>query len=128
MDWYLYIIDKNINVKCMIRFVWISLVCCGVANGVIYSLVAPPERYLYIGAVLLVCFILVGIHRHFTKDLLDEKRDYDEDYCSVFIVSAVTVLILALVALIVGVIAVAVGLITSGIGFVLASVRESTYA
>ena len=79
------------------------------------------------GVVLLICFILVGIHRHFTKSLVDENRDYDEDHSPIFIASSVTAVIVALIALITGSNAVAVGLLTAGVGFILASIRESMY-
>lgn len=111
----------------MIKFTWSGFVCCGVANGVIFSRVAPPERYLYMGLVLLICFILVAIHRHFTKYLVDENRDYDEDHSPLFIASSVTAVIVALIALIVGSSDVAIGLLTAGTGFVLASICESMY-
>ena len=127
MSEFLRISIGNLNVEYMIRFVWFSLVCCGVANGAIYSRVAPPERYLYVGAVLLICFILVGVHRHFTKSLVDENRDYDEDHSPIFMVSAVIAVILALIALIAGFVAIALGLLTAGVGFILASIRESMY-
>ena len=111
----------------MIKLVWVSLVCCGVASGAIYSQVAPPQKYVYMGLVLLVCFVLVWIHRHFTKHLVDENRDYDEDHSPIFIASSVTAVIVALFALIVGYVDVTIGLLTAGVGFVLASIRESMY-
>lgn len=111
----------------MIKFTWFGFVCCGIANGVVFSRVTTPERFIYMGVVLLICCALVAIHRHFTKGLVDENRDYDEEHSPIFIVSSVTVVIVALIALIAGSVAVAVGLLTAGMGFVLASVRESMY-
>jgi hypothetical protein len=112
----------------MIKLVWVGFVCCGIANGVIFSETASPEKYFYMAVVLLICFVFVGIHRHFTKHLVDENRDYDEDHRPIFLASAVAAVIVALIALIAGAIALSVGLLTAGVGFTLVIPRESNYA
>ena len=123
----LHVIIKT-KILIMIKFFWFSFVCCGVANGVIYSQVAPPEKYVYMGLVLLICFILVVIYRHFTRHFVNDNKDYDENHSPIFIISSVVTIIVTLIALIAGFVVVSIGLLTAGVGFVLSSIRESEYA
>lgn len=66
---------KNKIWKVMIIFLlWLGIVCCSVANGLIYDHVNTPERYYYMVVPSVVAVILLIIHRVYTRDWTYPKK------------------------------------------------------
>ena len=51
-----------------IFLIWLSLICCSVANGVFFREFGDPERLVFILASLVVSGIILIIHRKITKN------------------------------------------------------------
>jgi hypothetical protein len=79
----------------MVMFLlWLGLVCCGVANGLIYDHVQTPECCYYMAITSIIAVILLIIHRVYTRNW------YAEDHhSSVFGGSAVILFIVTLSSL-----------------------------
>lgn len=126
--------DKNINISIMVKFVWVALVCCGIANGLIYSYVASPTMYLYMLVVALLCCVLLVIHNHSTKkwcknrEKEEENMDYDEDHFPLFLNSTLLAFVLMLIACVVGSTACIIAMVTMLISFMIAALREALYS
>ena len=50
-----------------IFIIWLSLICCSVANGLFYANFGSPEKFVFMGTTLIVCGVLLYIHRRITK-------------------------------------------------------------
>lgn len=116
----------------MVKFVWVSLVCCGVANGLVYGYVKSPEKYLYMLVVAVVCCLLLVIHYRSTRKWCESRngednRDYDEDHFPIFINSTFVAFLLMLIACVFCHAYVVIGLLTMLISFIVASLREAIY-
>ena len=88
----------------MIKLVWLGLICCSAANAIICYFETIPN--VYILGVVLICCVLVWLHRHCTKKWCKQKleedskdgeviyRDYDEVRSSPFLSSFLVALVL----------------------------------
>ena len=116
----------------MVKFVWCGLICCGTANGLVYSYVESPEKYFYILGILMVCSILLMIHHRSTEKWCERKKDdnmdYDEENPRVFINSVLLAFVLLLIACIMGYVSCIIGLTTVLIAFIIAADREVNYS
>ena len=141
----------------MVKFVYFGLICCSVANGLIWYFKEIPDICML--AVLLICVFLILLYRHHTKKWCknedeqnhsndedihrddDNYRDYDVDRPSVFIVSffvaAVFLLILCLSLILILCLSVpyseivsscAIASLTAVVFFAVASLREARYS
>lgn len=111
----------------MLKFIWFGVAFCGIANGLLYSYVASPDKYIYMSVVALLCIGLILLYYHCTKNWLNNK-DYDEDHSMVFIPSAVV----SLIAIFIGFVTCAsldffVGVFTFGIPCGIMGKREHEY-
>ena len=52
----------------VIFLLWLGLVCCGVANGLIYDYVSTPGRYYYMMVPSIIAIILLIFHRIYTRE------------------------------------------------------------
>ena len=66
-------INKNSNVM-VIALLWLGLICCGVATGLIYDHVQAPQSYYYMVAIGTVDVILLIYHRIYTRDWCKPKK------------------------------------------------------
>ncbi len=51
-----------------IFFIWFMVICCGVANGLLYSNLGTPKNFVFISLVSVVCIVFLLFHRRITKD------------------------------------------------------------
>jgi len=115
--------------------VWIILICCSAANGLIYSDELLPHKYLYMAGVLVVSAVMIIFYYRHTKSWCIEgefghKRDYYEYHESIFIRSLVIVILMVFISLIYfkrisG--GLWVGEIMACISFSICSIREAKY-
>ena len=116
----------------MVRFVWLSLICCSAVNGLIYAHVKSPGKFIGIFVVLLVCVALVFFHRSTTKKWCEDKwdensrNDYDEDHFPLFANSLIPLFILAVIACFFSA-SYAIASITALLFFIIAALREAEY-
>ena len=73
----------------VIFLLWITLICCCVANGYIYDHVDAPQSYHYMMIVGLVAVILLFIHRLYTRHWKPIKEAHSQ-HIPVFISSTFT--------------------------------------
>ena len=52
----------------VIGLIWIGLICCGVASGLIYDHVEVPHSYYYMVIPSAIAIMLLVIHYHYTMD------------------------------------------------------------
>jgi len=76
-----------------IFFIWFGLICCGVANGIIFDHVNTPERYYYMVVSSAVAVILLVVHRIYTQDWCKlkkrtKKNEKVEHHLEIFGISA----------------------------------------
>lgn len=60
----------NINKKngfMKIFAIWIGVICCGIANGLLFSWVSGPEKIVYISIISFICWGLLSIHKKITE-------------------------------------------------------------
>ena len=63
-----YFVYKIQNLKVMVIFlIWVGLICCGVANGLIFDHVQAPQSYYYMGIATFMAVILLLVHRIYTR-------------------------------------------------------------
>ena len=70
-----------------IFLLWLSFVCCGIANGVIYDYVCESDRLNYMMVVGAIALILLFIHRIFTRNWKRAESDTDPHHPMVFGIS-----------------------------------------
>jgi len=81
-------VNKNLRIM-VIFLLWIGLVCCAVANGLIYDHVNVPDKYYYMMIVCLVAAVLLVVHRIYTKHWYPIK-DVNSQHGPIFIASMFT--------------------------------------
>ena len=59
--------NKIFNVM-VIFLLWLGLVCCGVANGLIYDHVEAPQNYYYMVSVCFVDLVILVVYCIYTRD------------------------------------------------------------
>ena len=126
-------IYKNKIFNAMVIFlIWLGLVCCGVANGLIYDHVQAPQSYYYMVISSIVAVILLVVHRVYTRNWYDPIDEIDNHHSSVFSGSAVILFIVTLSSLF----AVHTGEVSWGffvacmtmlLSFCIATIRERSY-
>lgn len=70
-----FIWNININIfiykqkfKIMVIFlIWLGLICCGVANGLIFDHIVTPQSYYYMAVVSVVAVGILIAHRIYTR-------------------------------------------------------------
>ena len=82
----------------VIFFLWLGLICCAVANGLIYDRVQVPEINHYLMLVGLVAVILLAIHRLYTRHW-ETIEDVHSKHNSVFIPSTIVSVVVGLSSL-----------------------------
>jgi hypothetical protein len=83
----------------VIFLLWLGLVCCGVANGLVYDHVQAPQSYYYMVISSIVAVILLVVHRVYTRNWYDPIDEIDDHHSSVFSGSAVILFIVTLSSL-----------------------------
>lgn len=58
----------------VIFLLWLGIVCCSVANGLIYDHVSAPERYYYMVIPSVIAVILLIFHRIYTRNWCELKK------------------------------------------------------
>jgi hypothetical protein len=115
-----------------ILLLWLGLIGCGVANGVICDHVQTPVSYFMIGAVCVCVFSLLMIHRRYTKNWCAYVDEKESNHPSVFRGS----ILLSLLAGVESVLVIHsdasygffIGCLTVFIASCVAAMREQTYA
>ena len=51
-----------------IFLVWLGVVCCGIANGLLCSNLETPKNFIYMSLVSIVCVFFLVIHRRITRN------------------------------------------------------------
>ena len=51
-----------------IFFVWFMVICCGIANGLLYAELETPKNFIFISLVSVLCIVFLLYHRRITKD------------------------------------------------------------
>ena len=82
----------------MLMLIWLGLICCGIANGLIYDHVQVPERYYYMMLVLFIGVIILLIHRFYTWKWKPTK-DVNYQHVPLFISSMITSIIVGVSSL-----------------------------
>lgn len=82
----------------VIFLLWLGLICCAVANGLIYDRVQAPEINHYLLIVGLVAAILLAIHRFYTRHW-EAIEDEHSKHSSVFISSTIVSVIVGVSSL-----------------------------
>ena len=90
--------NKIFNVM-VIFLIWLGLVCCGVANGLVYDHVQAPQSYYYMVISSIVAVILLVVHRVYTRNWYDPIDEIADHHSSVFSGSAVILFIVTLSSL-----------------------------
>ena len=62
----------------VIFLLWLGLVCCGVANGLVYDHVQAPQSYYYMVISSIVAVILLVVHRVYTRNWYDPIDEIDD--------------------------------------------------
>lgn len=83
----------------VIFLLWLGLVCCGVANGLVYDHVQAPQSYYYMVISSIVAVILLIIHRVYTRHWYGASIEGDEYHPSVFSSFAVILFVVTLSSL-----------------------------
>lgn len=65
---YIYYISLNKNTIFMkIFFIWLGVICCGIANGLLYSNLETPKNFIFMSLASTGCVVILLIHRRITK-------------------------------------------------------------
>ena len=62
------IYKQNLKKVMVIFFIWLGIVCCSVANCLIYDYVSTPGRYYYMMVPSIIAIILLIFHRVYTRE------------------------------------------------------------
>ena len=116
-----------------ILLLWLGLICCGVANGLIYDCVKTPVSYCYIGIVSVCALSMLVIHRHYTKSWCKRKEEKESDYPLVFVGTAAISVLVGVESILVmrsegGSCGFFIGCLTVFIASCIAAMREKSYA
>lgn len=117
----------------MVKLVFGGLICCGVANGLVFSCVESSDKYAWMLVIMFLCCALLLWHWRSTKQWCDDKKrddhvDYDEDHARVFINSFIVTFILLVIACLVGYMGLIVAIATMMVAFAVAAIREGMYS
>lgn len=63
----------------VIFFIWLGIVCCSVANCLIYGYVSAPGRYYYMMVPSVFAIILLIFHRIYTREWSYPKKKDKKD-------------------------------------------------
>lgn len=121
--------NKIFNVM-VIFLLWLGLVCCGVANGLIYDNVQTLQSYYYMVIPSAIAVMILIIHRICTRNWCDSG---DNHHSSIFGGSAVISFVMVIASLFAshtgdvssGFL---VGCLTVMIAFSIAAIKERSYA
>jgi hypothetical protein len=58
----------------VIFLIWLGLVCCSVANCLIYDYVSAPGRYYYMMVPSIIASILLILHRVYTREWCEPPK------------------------------------------------------
>ena len=58
----------------VIALLWLGVVCCGVANGLVYDYVRIPESYCFMASIGTINIVLLIFHRFYTQDWCKSKK------------------------------------------------------
>ena len=77
----------------VIALLWFGLICCGVANGLIYDYVNVPQSYYYMVIIGVINAVILVYHRVYTRDWCTPKKklkknERREEHFQVFGLSA----------------------------------------
>ena len=115
-----------------IFLIWLGLICCGVANGLIYDHVQAPQSYYHMVISSIIAIILLIVHRIYTRNWHSPTDEADPHYTVIFGGSAIISFIVGFASIF----AVHTGevswgfliaLVTVFISFGIASLREMHY-
>ena len=59
--------NKN-TIIMKIFFIWLMIVCCGVVNGLLYSMLESPKNFIFMSLVSVICVVFLLLHRRITKN------------------------------------------------------------
>lgn len=76
----------------IVWFIWSCIICCSIANGIIWYFEEIPD--VYVPYILIVCAVLIVVHRCYTKKWCDKNNMDDLPF--IFIPSAVIALCIIL--------------------------------
>ena len=68
----------------VIFLIWLGLVLCGVANGLIYDHVQAPQSYYYMVIPGIVAVIILVVHGVYTRHWYGAIDEGDEHHPSIF--------------------------------------------
>jgi len=68
----------------VILLIWFGLICCGVANGLIYDHVLAPQSYYYMMIPSIIAVILLIVHRVYTRHWYGPTDEGDPHYTIMF--------------------------------------------
>lgn len=111
----------------MLMFIWLGVVFCGIANGLLYYYVTSPDKYIYMSVVALLCIGFIILYYHHTKNW-SNNMDYDEDRRPVFTYSAFGVCLIVIFASVYHLSGVSVAGFTILFPFLAMNNRESMYS
>ena len=63
----IYVKQKDI-VFMRIFIIWLGVVCCGIANGLLYSNLETPKNFIFMSLVSIICAVILVLHRRITKN------------------------------------------------------------
>lgn len=77
----------------VIFLIWLGIVCCGVANGLIYDYIEAPQSYYYMAAIGVLNVFPLVYHRVYTRDWRKPKKkvkknERRQEHFQVFTLSA----------------------------------------
>lgn len=72
-----------------IFFIWLTILCCGAANGFLFEHYGMPENFIFMLIPSLVCVLALCWHRKITKSWEPplDKWDWDKYHFPIFWVS-----------------------------------------
>lgn len=116
----------------VIVLLWLGLICCGMANGLIYDHVEAPQSYYYMMIPSIIAVILLVVHRIYTRHWYSPTDESDPHHTIMFGGSVAISFIVGLSSLF----AVRTGEVSWGffiacvtmfVSFCIARMRESAY-
>ena len=127
---------KNKTYNDMIFIVWLALICCSIANGILFACKELPYRWIYIICSSLVGLFFLCIYNHHTKKWCkniegNQSIRYDNKYHyrdPLFYSSAMASFIFLIFGCVAGINpGIIVGIVTAFVLFAIAAIRESKY-
>lgn len=108
-----------------IFLIWIGLICCSVANGLVFGNIPMPEKLLLMCIPSFLCVWLLQIHRRVTRKWKPYLSPWDGDRIPIFTISFFVTAIYAVIFPLST--PTGVGMITMGIASLVAFLREIRY-